>query len=67
MVKEGTTLTAQTTVDNELMAAITGEEGFMRAGALPTVPAATKNGVRNCWMQLPRLWGDEIPNPTCGG
>lgn len=46
MVKEGTKLTAQTKVDNDLMAAITGEDGFMRAGALPSLPTATKGGAK---------------------
>lgn len=44
MVKEGTKLSAQTGVDPELMGAITGEDGFMRAGAMPSVVCATKPG-----------------------
>ena len=46
MVKEGTKLTAQTKVDNDLMAAITAEDDFMRAGALPSLPTATKGGAK---------------------
>lgn len=44
MVKESTKLSAQTSVDPDLMSAMIGEEGFMRAGAMPSVVCATKQG-----------------------
>lgn len=57
MVKEGTKLTAQTKVDNDLMAAIAGEDGFMRAGALPSLPTATKGGAKKLLDAVTQAFG----------
>lgn len=43
-VKDSTKLSAKASLDQPLMDAIIGDEGFMRAGAMPSLPCATKQG-----------------------
>ena len=45
LVRESTTLHATTSVDSDLQKALCDtEQGFMRAGAMPSVTAATSGG-----------------------
>ena len=43
---ETTKLSAQASVDSELLSALTSEEGFMRPGAMPSITAASAAGTK---------------------
>ena len=45
-VAETTTLRGTASVDDDLLKALTSDEGFMRAGAMPTVQTASKAGCK---------------------
>ena len=45
-VAESTTLKGAASVDGDLLKAITSDDGFMRAGAMPTVQTASKAGCK---------------------
>ena len=46
LVSESTTLKGTASVDDEMLKAITSDDGFMRAGAMPTVQTASKAGCK---------------------
>ena len=45
-VAESTTMKGAASVDGDLLKAITSDDGFMRAGAMPTVQTASKAGCK---------------------
>lgn len=46
-VRETNSLTAKIDVDDDMMTALTGEEGMFRSGLLPQIQAATESGAKH--------------------
>lgn len=59
-VIESSELSATASVDDGLRAALTSEDGFMRAGAMPSVPTATAAGCTKLFAAVAKVW--ELPS-----
>ena len=46
LVSEATKMKGTAHIDDDLRKALTSDEGFMRAGAMPSMPTASKGGCK---------------------
>ena len=57
VVSESTKMKASTKIDDDLRTALTSDEGFMRAGAMPSVPTASKSGCKKLMDAMAKAIG----------